>query len=77
MTHADARPSAEKPAARHGRLFELIRQHNLAAHQARSAAAASQAATPSPSVKEFAQGARHSLSPQEQKVLGITSSFGR
>ena len=65
--------TANTEAPRHARLFELIRQSNLAAMQMRQKAQRSQNAD----AQSFAQQARSSLSPQEQKTLGISESFGR
>lgn len=72
MTSVSPSPS-ESVAARHARLFELIRQQTLAAqvtpHQP--------AAAPQHTVNEFARAARRSLLPQEQEALGYSASFGR
>lgn len=62
-------------APRHARLFELIRQHNLAAMD--DVTRRHRAAPPQQTVREFAESARRSLLPQEQQALGICASFGR
>jgi len=63
-------------AARHARLFELIRQNAMLA-QTGPAAGAADSAPLQPGLHDFARAARRSLLPQEQQALGITSSFGR
>ena len=75
-----AQPGAARPAqdARHAGLFELIRQHNLAAHHAEAPVVPeTPAEAPQKSIAEFAEAARRSLLPQEQAALGISMSFGR
>jgi len=66
-------------SARHTRLFELIRQKNLAEVQARKPCHLNSEAAEPPqhTIREFASAARRSLLPQEQQALGITASFGR
>ncbi|MDU8929683.1 hypothetical protein RXV86_20045 [Alisedimentitalea sp. MJ-SS2] len=72
MTH-EMPMTSEPRTARHARLFELIRQSNLAAMQSQKAAR-----PPRPTAtRRFAHEARKSLTPQEQQVLGISESFGR
>lgn len=71
MTSANhaATPDA---APRHAALFELIRQHRLAAMRAKAAA---KPAAPAHSDPE--RPATAPLSMEEQHALGITASFGR
>ena len=64
--------------ARHARLFELIRQKNLATVTAQKTVDPQpETHAPQQTIREFANSARKSLLPQEQQALGITSSFGR
>ena len=57
---------------RHGLLFDLIRQHNIAAHEARTKGTGQ-----TPDAAVHPRDTRRALLPQEQQALGITASFGR
>lgn len=71
-------PIETTDATRHARLFELIRQKNLATGHGRvQQQPAGPAEPPQQTASEFARAARHSLLPEEQKALGISASFGR
>lgn len=63
--------NTEDTTARHGRLFELIRQNTLVATQ-QPATEALTTHQPTPS-----KPAHRPLLPQEQQALGITATFGR
>ena len=71
MSEAVAKNPAADAAPRHGRLFELIRQHNIAASAPVQPHLAAQV------LREAAKSPRATLLPQEQQALGITASFGR
>ncbi|MDQ2088754.1 hypothetical protein [Marimonas arenosa] len=66
----------DRNGARHARLFELIRQNNIAAQHGQNQSLSAPAA-PQHTIRQFAQAARTSLLPEEQQALGISASFGR
>ena len=79
MNEAAAKMNTAADAAqttpRHGRLFELIRQHNIAAQSASTPVAPAQPLAQQ--ARKMAQPDNRSLLPQELQAMGITASFGR